>query len=162
MNIALIILCVIIIVLIALLIKFVLEYTKVIQEQITAYRKQLDSNTELISKDIVEIYNLISGKALNINNKLNTINNIYDLSKTINTNVIKVYDLIKDKNISSINKINDNITDILKISDNIADKLYNITNDIKTINDKVDEFKTKKQAKNSLSNKSTINKSSKQ
>ena len=137
MNIALIILCVIIIVLIALLIKFVLEYTKVIQEQITAYKKQLDYNTELISKDIVEVYNLTSDKRVFLNNKLIDIFNKLD-------------------------KTDNDITDILKISDNIADKLYNITNDIKTINDKVDELKTKKQAKNSSSNKSTINKSTKQ
>lgn len=137
MNIALIILCVIIIVLIALLIKFVLEYTKVIQEQITAYKKQLDSNTELISKDIVEVYNLISDKRLYLNNKLIDIFNKSD-------------------------KTDNNIINILKISDNVTDKLYNITNDIKTIDDKVNEFKTKKQAKNSLSNKSTINKSNKQ
>lgn len=137
MNIALIILCVIIIVLIALLIKFVLEYTKVIQEQITAYKKQLDSNTELISKDIVEVYNLISDKRLYLNNKLIDIFNKLD-------------------------KTDNNIINILKISDNVTDKLYNITNDIKTIDDKVNEFKTKKQAKNSLSNKSTINKSNKQ
>lgn len=137
MNIALIILCVIIIVLIALLIKFVLEYTKVIQEQITAYRKQLDYNTELISKDIVEVYNLTSDKRVFLNNKLIDIFNKLD-------------------------KTDNDITNILKISDNIADKLYNITNDIKTINDKVDELKTKKQAKNSSSNKSMINKSTKQ
>lgn len=137
MNIALIILCVIIIVLIALLIKFVLEYTKVIQEQITAYKKQLDSNTELISKDIVDVYNLISDKRLSLNNKLIDI-------------------------LNKLDKTDNNITDILKISDNVADKLYNITNDIKTVNDKVDELKTKKQAKNSSSNKSMINKSSKQ
>lgn len=137
MNTALIILCVIIIVLIALLIKFVLEYTKVIQEQITAYKKQLDSNTELISKDIVDVYNLISDKRLSLNNKLIDIFNKLD-------------------------KTDNNITDIFEISDNVADKLYNITNGIKTVNDKVDELKTKKQAKNSSSNKSTINKSTKQ
>lgn len=137
MNIALIILCVIIIVLIALLIKFVLEYTKIIQEQITAYKKQLDSNTELISKDIVDVYNLISNKRLSLNNEL--IDRLNKLDKTDN-----------------------NINDILKIFDDVENKLYIIINDIKTVNDKVDELKTKKQAKNSSSNKSTINKSTKQ
>lgn len=137
MNIALIILCVIIIVLIALLIKFVLEYTKVIQEQIIAYRKQLDYNTELISKNIIDVYNLISDKRLSLNNKLIDIFNKLD-------------------------KTDNNVTDILKISDIVENKLYNITNNIRTVNNKVDELKTKKQAKNSSSNKSTINKSIKQ